>query len=132
MDEIIIEAYRNRDRSFGNARFVYDLIDQAKIELGLRIMSEEAEEHSKESLETVLEDDIMKIEIKKPSRIPNLPVDEKLLDIALNELNQLIGIQNIKNEINQMVQLVRFYRESKRDVLNKFYLHTVFVEIRNW
>ena len=35
IDEIIIEAYRNRDRAFGNARFVYDLIDQAKIALGL-------------------------------------------------------------------------------------------------
>lgn len=127
MDEIIIEAYRNRDRSFGNARFVYDLIDQAKIELGLRIMSENEEEHTKESLETVVEQDILNIEIKKPNRTPNLPVDEKLLDIALTELNQLIGIQNIKDEINQMVQLVRFYRESKRDVLNKFYLHTVFV-----
>lgn len=36
-------------------------------------------------------------------------------------------MSNIKNEINEMVSLVRFYRESSRDVLNKFYLHTVFV-----
>lgn len=128
VDEIIIEAYRNRDRAFGNARFVYDLIDQAKIALGLRVMnSDDPKILEKEALETVLVDDIRQIEIKRPKRIPDLPIDEKLLELAMEELNHLIGMSNIKNEINEMVSLVRFYRESSRDVLNKFYLHTVFV-----
>lgn len=128
IDEIIIEAYRNRDRAFGNARFVYDLVDQAKIALGLRIMKDEdPSQFEKEELETVLPHDVEKIEVKRPKRLPNLPIDEKLLEIAMNELNHMIGINNIKKEINEMVSLVRFYRESSRDVLNKFYLHTVFV-----
>lgn len=128
IDEIIIEAYRNRDRAFGNARFVYDLIDQAKIALGLRIMKDtDPNQFDKEQLETVLSDDVEKIEVKRPKRLPNLPIDEKLLEIAMGELNHMIGISNIKKEINEMVSLVRFYRESSRDVLNKFYLHTVFV-----
>ncbi|BDS15394.1 AAA family ATPase [Aureispira anguillae] len=128
IDEIIIEAYRNRDRAFGNARFVYDLIDQAKIALGLRIMDDnDPKQFGKEELETVLVDDVQKIEIKRPKRLPNLPIDEKLLEMAMDELNHMIGISNIKKEINEMVSLVRFYRESSRDVLNKFYLHTVFV-----
>jgi len=38
VNEYILEAYRNRDRAFGNARYVYDLIEKAKINLGLRIM----------------------------------------------------------------------------------------------
>src|SRR6185503_7572657 len=38
IDEMIIEAYRNRDRTFGNARFVNDLIEKAKVSLGLRVM----------------------------------------------------------------------------------------------
>lgn len=128
MDEIIIEAYRNRDRAFGNARFVYDLVDQAKIALGLRVMNnEDPKQLDKPSLETVVIDDIRQIEVKRPKRIPDLPIDEKLLDLALEELDHLIGMSNIKKEINEMVSLVRFYRESSRDVLNKFYLHTVFV-----
>ncbi len=128
IDDIIIEAYRNRDRAFGNARFVYDLIDQAKIALGLRIMEDEdPQKFDKTTLETVLPVDVEKIEIESPKRIPNLPVDEKLLEIAMDELNHMIGISNIKKEISEMVRLVRFYRESNRDVLNKFYLHTVFV-----
>jgi SpoVK/Ycf46/Vps4 family AAA+-type ATPase len=128
IDEIIIEAYRNRDRAFGNARFVYDLVDQAKIALGLRIMKDtDPTQFDKEQLETVLFNDVEKIEVKRPKRLPNLPIDEKLLELAMNELNHMIGISNIKKEINEMVSLVRFYRESSRDVLNKFYLHTVFV-----
>lgn len=128
IDQIIIEAYRNRDRAFGNARMVYDLIDKSKIELGLRIMEAEDPTHfGTEILETVLLEDINKIEIERPKILPNLPVDEKLLVIAIDELNQMIGMENIKKEINEMVQLVRFYRESSRNVLNKFYLHTVFV-----
>jgi SpoVK/Ycf46/Vps4 family AAA+-type ATPase len=128
LDEIIIEAYRNRDRAFGNARFVYDLVDQAKIALGLRIMQDEdPTQFEKEELETVLFKDVEKIEVKRPKRLPNLPIDEKLLEIAMGELNHMIGISNIKKEIDEMVSLVRFYRESSRDVLNKFYLHTVFV-----
>ncbi len=128
IDEIIIEAYRNRDRAFGNARFVYDLIDQAKIALGLRIMEDnDPQKFGKEQLETVLIDDVKKIEIKRPKRLPNLPIDEKLLEIAMSELQHMIGMANIKKEIDEMVSLVRFYRESSRNVLNKFYLHTVFV-----
>jgi SpoVK/Ycf46/Vps4 family AAA+-type ATPase len=62
---------------------------------------------------------------KRP--MPNIPVDEKLLTVALHELDSLIGMQNIKKEIRELVNLVRFYRDSGRDVLGRFFLHTVFV-----
>lgn len=128
LEELITEAYRNRDRSFGNARFVYDLVEEAKLHLGLRIMDDEnPQRFDKNTLELVLPTDIEKIEIKRPKRLPNLPIDEKLLDLAMKDLNDMIGMSNIKEEIGEMVRLVRFYRESSRDVLNKFYLHTVFV-----
>ena len=128
MDEIITESYRNRDRSFGNARFVNDIMDKAKINLGLRIMSQENPRSStNEELVLLNLDDINRIEIERPRRVPNLPIDEKLLQIAMGELNRLIGMTNIKTEIAEMVRLVRFYRESGRNVLNKFFLHTVLV-----
>jgi SpoVK/Ycf46/Vps4 family AAA+-type ATPase len=128
LNEIIVEAYRNRDRTFGNARFVNDIIDKAKINLGLRIMQQDNPRLStKDELETLAFSDVNNVEIERPKRLPNLPIDEKLLTIALNELNHLIGMSNVKQEINEMVRLVRFYRESRRNVLNKFYLHTVLV-----
>jgi SpoVK/Ycf46/Vps4 family AAA+-type ATPase len=56
-----------------------------------------------------------------------IPVDEKQLTAALHELDSLIGMQNIKKDILELVHLVRYYRESGRDVLGKFYLHTVLI-----
>jgi SpoVK/Ycf46/Vps4 family AAA+-type ATPase len=38
----------------------------------------------------------------------------------------MIGLKNVKESINNLVQLIRFYREMGKDVLNKFSLHTVF------
>jgi SpoVK/Ycf46/Vps4 family AAA+-type ATPase len=59
--------------------------------------------------------------------LPDIPVDEELLHESLNELNRLIGMDKIKAQISEMVRLVRFYRQTGKDVLNSFYLHTVFV-----
>jgi hypothetical protein len=30
LDEIILDAYRKKDKSFGNARYVYDLVEKGK------------------------------------------------------------------------------------------------------
>ncbi len=60
-----------------------------------------------------------------PSSSQNKNQDDILFE-ALAELNALTGLANIKAEVNEMVQLVRFYQESGKDVLNKFSLHTVF------
>ena len=128
IDEIIVDAYRKRDRTFGNARFVYDLIEKAKINLGLRIMSLEAPELvNKEELAVINLEDVSRIKLDRTQEIPNIPVDESLLQESLDELSHLIGMERIKAQINEMVRLVRFYRQSNRDVLNSFFLHTVFI-----
>lgn len=51
---------------------------------------------------------------------------DDVLHESLAELNTLTGLETIKTEVNEMVQLVRFYQETGKDVLNKFSLHTVF------
>lgn len=128
VDEIIVDAYRKRDRTFGNARFVYDLVEKAKINLGLRAMgSESPRTLDKEQLATIELEDVVKIYDPANRELPNIPVDEALLQDSLNELNRLIGMDKIKAQINELVRLVRFYRETERDVLNSFFLHTVFV-----
>jgi SpoVK/Ycf46/Vps4 family AAA+-type ATPase len=61
----------------------------------------------------------------------NTPVEDKspemVLQEALDELNNLTGLSRIKTEVNEMVQLVKYYQETGKDVLNKFSLHSVFV-----
>ena len=128
VDELITEAFRSRDRAFGNARFVHDLVDKAKIQLGLRLMAmPNVRNLSPEALTVVLREDVEKVQVLRKKALPNIPVDEKLLAATLHELDSLIGMQAIKRDIRELVDLVRFYRESGRDVLGRFYLHTVFV-----
>ncbi len=126
--EIITEAFRNRDRTFGNARFVYDIIEKAKIQLGLRIMAlEQPNNLNKNQLSSITLKDVNSIDLKKEKQLPEIPIDKELLDNALEELDHLIGMKNIKQQINEMVQLVRYFQESGKNVLNNFFLHTVFV-----
>ncbi len=128
IDDIIIEAFRNRDKTFGNARFVFDLIEKAKIHLGLRVMSNEdptLTEH--EELETITAADVNKIEITRQKTLPKIPVDTALLKDSLAELDEMIGMDSIKRQIHELVDLVSFYRETGRNVLNSFFLHTVFI-----
>jgi len=128
INEIIVDAYRTRDRTFGNARFVFDLIEKSKVNLGLRVMSaDNPRGMQKEELSLIQLEDVEKIDIQPRRDIPEIPIDEVLLEDSLNELNRLIGMENIKAQIHELVRLVRFYRETNRDVLNNFFLHTVFI-----
>ncbi len=124
----LTEAYRNRDRTFGNARYAYSVIDEAKMNLGLRLMQRaDLQELSEEVLSTIEVEDLEQVFKNKGRRKAQIKLNEKMLHDSMSELNELIGISNIKNEVNELVKLVRFYEEIGRDVTNKFSLHSVFV-----
>lgn len=128
VDETIVEAYRTRDKTFGNARFVHDLIEQAKINLGIRVIAvDDPQVLTREELSLIQSVDVEKIQIKPNREIPMIPIDEALLRSSLDELSRLIGMSKIKEQIREMVELVRYYRETGKDVLGSFSLHTVFL-----
>lgn len=123
----IVEAYRNRDKSFGNARLVYSLIDEAKMNMGLRLVNQNnINELSAEELSTITLEDVQKIFGIKSKKIADIPVDEEQLKECLNELHQMIGLTSVKQEIDELVKLVRFYKEIGKDIRNTFSLHTIF------
>lgn len=127
LEEQFIELYRTRDESFGNARMAIGVIEEAKMEMGLRLMKvPNLAELSKEALSTIEMADIEKAFGGKKRKRPDLGINEKMLRDALSELNGLVGMQNIKEEVNELVKLVRFYRETGKEVLNRFSLHAVF------
>lgn len=128
LDHIILEAYRKRDRSFGNARYVFDLIEKCKLNLGLRVMGElNPEQMDADFLSTIEPQDVTGLQREGANQLPRIPVDEQLLQSALIELESLVGMQKVKKQILDMVRLVRFYKENGKDVLNRFFLHTVLV-----
>lgn len=126
--EMITEAYRTRDRTFGNARFVYDIIEKSKIQLGLRIMSlPEPSSVDRAELASIEWSDVANLDVKPSPELPSIPIDEIQLQKALNELNQLVGITSVKKQILELVELVRYYRFINKNVLHNFFLHTLFV-----
>jgi SpoVK/Ycf46/Vps4 family AAA+-type ATPase len=126
--EKLVEAYRNRDRTFGNARLVNGIIDEGKMNMGLRVMGsgKDISELTEEDLSLIQAEDIRKIYGEDKKEIADIPIDHALLQDAMAELNSLIGMDSVKNEINELVKLVKFYREIGKDVLNTFSLHSVF------
>nr|MBP7478233.1 AAA family ATPase [Chitinophagales bacterium] len=123
----LVDSYRARTRSFGNARMVKSLISEAKMNLGLRLMKKEnVNELSIDELNTITEDDIKEVFEDTRHKKPDIPVDNELLTESLAELHALTGLNNVKKEITELVKLVKYYKEEKKDVLNKFSLHSVF------
>jgi SpoVK/Ycf46/Vps4 family AAA+-type ATPase len=128
VDKIIVNSYRDRDRSFGNARFVHDLIEKSKQYLAIRVMSKDKlEDLTEEILGTIELEDVQRVKLIEARQYPDIPIDYNLLEESYKELDALIGIANVKKEIRELANLVAFYKESGRNVLNHFSLHTLFI-----
>jgi len=123
----LVEAYRKRDKFFGNARSVYTLIEKGKMNLGLRVMQTETPELLTDAeLSEIRVEDFERIYKENIKELPDIPVNDDELQLALNELDQLVGLEKAKKDIHDLVKLVTYYKESNFDVLNSFSLHTVF------
>lgn len=125
--KIVTNAFRKRDRTFGNARFAHALVDEAKMNLGIRLMKSKDPDHlTKKQLSEIQKEDIEDISVTVDKKILNLPVDQELLKEAQAELDQLTGLENIKQEVHDMVKLTKYYKEMGRDMLKVFSMHSVF------
>ncbi len=127
LEYMILKAFRSRDRTFGNARFVFDLIEKCKVQMGLRVMGGTPLTTNKHELSTIKLEDVKLVQKGLKYHLPIIPVDEQLLQMALDELESLIGMREIKQEIYDFVSLIKYHLAVGDDVLSKFSLHTVFV-----
>ncbi|MCB9188431.1 MAG: AAA family ATPase [Flavobacteriales bacterium] len=126
-EQKVIRAYRDRDGSFGNARYVLSLVDGAKMNMALRLVKKRNMENmNDDELSTVTIADVQEIFVTGNSKKLHLTVDEPRLKDALNELDALVGMENIKQEIRDTVKLVRYYNDIGKDVMHKFVMHSVF------
>ncbi len=123
----IIEKYRRRDETFGNARLVNNLVQEVKLAMSQRLMQTQTPDLlEKEVLELAKKEDVEKAFAKEEKQRPVLDIDEELLVEAYRELEQMIGLKEVKKQVKELTSLVRFYKETGKDVLNQFSLHTVF------
>ena len=127
IEKHITKAYRNRDKYFGNARFIISLIDSAKLQLASRLSNyANFEELSLDVLSTITEEDVKAIFQKSNKKASHIPIDYSLLEIAFSELKEMIGLENIKEQVSELIDLVKFYQEIGKDVQAEFPLHSVF------
>ncbi len=125
---IVTNAFRNRNSSFGNARFVNSMVEEAKMNLGIRLVREhELEELTKQKLSIIEAIDIEDLSKKSIADNLKLDIDTALLKEALTELDGLTGLTQIKKEVQELVRLSKYYREIDRNLLKAFSMHSVFL-----
>jgi SpoVK/Ycf46/Vps4 family AAA+-type ATPase len=124
----LTEAYRNRNRNFGNARFVNTLIEKAKKNLALRVMQSTTspETLSEKELSVLLEEDFTKIYAQNQTPPISLPLDEKALNHLLEQIHNLVGLATVKREVVELVDLVKYNRTRQPDEPLQLTLHLVF------
>ncbi len=128
LKKIVTDAFRKRDRTFGNARLVHSMVDEAKMNLGVRLVRQyDEDELTKEMLSLIQAEDIEDLSKGNLQERLKLDVDKALLDQAMEELNALTGLQSIKQEVNELIRLTKYYREIDRDILKAFSMHGIFM-----
>jgi SpoVK/Ycf46/Vps4 family AAA+-type ATPase len=123
----LVDKYRDRDKFFGNARMVNSIVDEAKMNLGLRIMkTAKPADLTKEQLSDIEPVDLQKIMTAGKGMLPDIPIDEELLKESLGKLKRMIGLNKVKQDIDELIKLVRYYKSQGKDVRKAFSLHNVF------
>jgi SpoVK/Ycf46/Vps4 family AAA+-type ATPase len=123
----LVEAYRSRDKFFGNARMVNSLIDEFKMNLGLRVMKvKDPKKLTLENLSTIQKEDVEKAYLEQNKELADIPIDEELLKESVTKLKKMTGLQKVKDDIDELIKLVRYYKESGKNPRDIFSLHAVF------
>lgn len=123
----LINLYRSRDKSFGNARLIRNIFEESKITLSKRVLNIEEKKRTKELLNTITADDINSILKKSKEKQFAIPINEELLEESLKELENLVGLTSVKKEINDLVKLARFFAEEGDVLRDKFGSHYLFL-----
>ena len=125
--EMIVDARRNGDKTFGNAWSVRGLLEDLHNAVASRIVLEADDQDNllPNFLEVTVED-VHSITPQNRHMAEAIPIDPLRLQRALAQLSSLTGLQSVKSEIDDLVQLCRYYREIGRSVTSAFSLHCVF------
>jgi SpoVK/Ycf46/Vps4 family AAA+-type ATPase/tetratricopeptide (TPR) repeat protein len=119
--------YRKRDKSFGNARLVRNYFNEVKIHISKRYLKIPESDRTKETMTTILRDDILATIENAIIKNVKIGIDEDVLAKAMAKLNNLTGLLTVKKEINEIVKLARYYSEQGENIHDKFSSHLVFL-----
>ncbi len=118
--------WRKRDRFFGNARTVRNCVEAMMQAQAQRCMRVPKKQWTKEFLLTLNAEDVKAAFPKEETKVVDLPINEELLSQAMEQLNRMIGMKQVKEEIEKLVTLVRYYKESGKS-LKELSPHTLLI-----
>ncbi|MDP4174225.1 MAG: AAA family ATPase [Bacteroidota bacterium] len=124
------ELYRNRDKTFGNARLVRNIVDNAKRNQMLRLADLPLEERTEEvSKEIKLIDLESLISLQKEKKAVKVEGDIELLNNYIKDLHSLIGLESVKRSVDKLInslKVAKLREERGLSVIEKS-LHSVFM-----
>jgi SpoVK/Ycf46/Vps4 family AAA+-type ATPase len=124
LNKYLTNSYRERDKTFGNARMVFNIIDRAKRNKAMRLMEEsDIFQLDKEEISLIKKEDILALVSNEQKEKLNLTIDYEKLNLALKDLDELVGLDELKKEINELILLTKYYIEQGINITGKFSLH---------
>jgi SpoVK/Ycf46/Vps4 family AAA+-type ATPase len=127
INKFLIKEYRARDKSFGNARLVRQLVEGIKLEVANRVGKLKEDEKTEETLSTIKNKDIENVLKTGSEKKAFIPINEEELESSLKQLDSLTGLESVKSEIHDLVKLVRYFISKGDDVQEKFNSHILFL-----
>ncbi len=108
-------VYKNRDKTFGNARLVRDLVESSLKNQMLRIADIPAAERHEEVLKYILLDDIKDIiSYGKSKENVKTENNREALDNYLIELENLAGLDSVKKSVSKLINSLKVAKLRKQ------------------
>jgi len=124
------DLYKNRDKKFGNARIVRNILEAAKQKLLLRVADIPQAERTEEKLSLITVEDINQVvKLGAEARDYEVKGDPLKLQEYIDELNALPGLDNIKQGIYRLIsgsKVAQLRKERGLQVIEKN-MHAIFI-----
>lgn len=124
------EIYRSRDKNFGNARLVRNIVDGAVRAQLLRLVDLPKELRTEDLTRTIAYYDLQDIiSTKSEKKVVAIEGNKEELDKLLRELNDLTGLDSVKKSVEKLlssIKVAKLREERGLKVLQKN-LHSIFL-----
>jgi SpoVK/Ycf46/Vps4 family AAA+-type ATPase len=124
------KVFRDRDKTFGNARLVRDLVERVLKNHLLSIADIPSQERKEINIKEITKQDILEVTSQvKVKSSPKIQGDSDLLNGYLLELSELAGLDSVKNSVKKLVSSLKVakLREEKGLGVIPKNLHSVFM-----
>lgn len=131
-EEFLLDKFEKinnkRDSTFGNARFVRNIFNQTKVELSKRYQQLEENQRDYSTLNTLSKKDIQ-LAFSITENGNNLELFNQKADKYLSEINNLVGIEDVKITLNKIIASLKVDKLKKERSISSIHknLNSIFI-----